>query len=82
MVKAPGPRRSSQGWRTFLQNQVSAIWTCDFCVQYTVRFTALYIFVIMELGTRKVMQVNVTEQLLLRPVVGPGHGYPRNPDAV
>ena len=59
-VKAQGPRRSSQCWRTFLRNQADAIWTCDFCVQYTVRFTALYIFVIMELGTRKVVHVNVT----------------------
>ena len=48
-------------WRTFLKNQADAIWTCDFCVQYTVRFTALYVFVIMELGSRKVVHVNVTE---------------------
>ena len=32
-------------WRTFLKNQTSAIWMCDFCVQHTVRFAALYIFV-------------------------------------
>ena len=48
-------------WRTFLKNQADAIWTCDFCVQHTVKFTALYIFVIMELGSRKVVHVNVTE---------------------
>jgi len=60
MVKAPRPRRSSQCWSTFLKNQADAIWTCDFCVQYTVRFTALYIFVIMELGTRRVVHINVT----------------------
>ena len=34
---------------------------CDFCIQHTVRFTALYIFVIMELGSRKVVHINVTE---------------------
>ena len=61
MVKPTGPRRPSQSWRTFLKNQADAIWMCDFCVQHTVRFTALYIFVIMELGARKVMHVNVTE---------------------
>ena len=33
---------------------------CDFCVQHTVRFKALYIFVIMELGSRKVVNINVT----------------------
>jgi putative transposase len=61
MVKPARPRRDSMTWRTFLKNQADAIWTCDFCVQYTVRFTALYIFVIMELGSRKVVHFNVTE---------------------
>ncbi len=61
MVKPSRPRTNSLSWRTFLKNQAAAIWTCDFCVQQTVRFTALYIFVIMELGTRKVVHMNVTE---------------------
>ena len=61
MVKAARPPRDSLAWRTFLKNQADAIWTCDFCVQHTVRFTALYIFVIMELGSRKVVHINVTE---------------------
>ncbi len=60
MGKAPGPRRPSQSWSTFLKNQADAIWTCDFCVQYTVKFTALYIFVIMELGSRRIVHINVT----------------------
>jgi len=59
--KAPRPPRDSLSWRTFLKNQADAIWTCDFCVQHTVRFAAPYIFVIMELGSRKVVHVNVTE---------------------
>ncbi len=63
MVKGTGPgrARAPQSWSTFLKNQAGAIWTCDFCVQRTVRFTALYIFVIMELGTRRVMHINVTQ---------------------
>ncbi len=61
MVKPSRPRTNSLSWRTFLKNQASAIWTCDFCVQQTVRFSALYAFIIMELGTRRVMHVNVTE---------------------
>ena len=61
MVKPSRPRGDSMTWRTFLKNQADAIWTCDFCVQYTVKFTALYIFVIMELGSRKVVHINVTE---------------------
>ena len=61
MVKSSRPRGYSMTWRTFLKNQADAIWTCDCCVQYTVKFTALYIFVVMELGSRKVVHVNVTE---------------------
>jgi len=61
MVKPPRPRGDPMTWRTFLKNQADAIWTCDFCVQHTVKFTALYIFVIMELGSRKVVHINVTE---------------------
>ena len=60
-VKPSRPRKDSMTWRTFLKSQADAIWACDFCVQYTVRFTALYIFVIMEIGNRKVVHVNVTE---------------------
>jgi putative transposase len=60
MVRPTGPRRPTQSWRTFLKNQADAIWMCDFCVQQTVRFKALYIFVIMELGSRKVVHINVT----------------------
>ena len=61
MVKPSRPRGDSMTWRTFLKSQADAFWMCDFCVQHTVRFTALYIFVIMELGSRKVVHVNVTE---------------------
>jgi len=61
MVKVKGLRRATQSWRTFLGNQAHSIWTCDFCVQHTVKFTALYIFIIMELGSRKVIHINVTQ---------------------
>jgi transposase InsO family protein len=61
MVKPAHPHRNSQSWRTFLKNQADAIWTCDFVVQHTVGFTALYIFIVMELGSRKIMHVNATE---------------------
>ena len=61
MVKPSRPRKDSTSWRIFLKNQADAIWTRDFCVQQTIRFTALYIFVIMELGSRRVVHVNATE---------------------
>ena len=60
MVKNPNGGPPSQSWRTFLTNQAGAIWMCDFCTQYTVTFTVLHIFVIMELESRKIVHFNVT----------------------
>ena len=56
----PGPG-DSQAWGTFLKNQSKAIWSCDFFVQHTVGFRVLYVFVIMELASRKVVHFNVTQ---------------------
>ncbi len=42
-------------------NQAKVVWTCDFFVQHTVGFRVLYVFVIMELASRKVIHFNVTE---------------------
>jgi transposase InsO family protein len=60
MVKRRPPS-DSQAWRSFLKNQAKAMWTCDFFVQHTVGFRVLYVFVIMELASRKVIHFNVTE---------------------
>jgi putative transposase len=65
MVKRhPGPE-DFQAWRSFLKNQAKAIWSCDFFVQRTVGFRVLYIFVIMELSSRKVIHFNVTDHPML-----------------
>ncbi len=56
----PGPR-GTQTWRTFLKNQASAIWCCDFIVEYTFFFVPTYIFIVMELSSRKIMHFGVTE---------------------
>ena len=58
--RGTGPR-DSQSWRTFLKNQAKVIWACDFFVQYTVGFRILYVFVVMELGSRRVVHFNVTQ---------------------
>ena len=55
------PRRDSQSWSTFIRNHADAIWACDFLVQYTARFTGVYIFVIVELGSRRIVWLNATE---------------------
>ena len=61
MVSGRPGSRDSQAWRAFLQNQSKAIWSCDFFVEHTVGFRVLYVFVIMELASRKVVHFNVTE---------------------
>ena len=61
MVRTRGKPRGTQSWMTFLKNQADAIWSCDFFVQYTVGFTALYVFVIMDLESRRIVHINITE---------------------
>jgi len=59
-----GPRRKpdpSQRWLTFVRNHAQAIVACDFFVVVTARFRILYVFVLMELGRRKILHVNVTD---------------------
>jgi transposase InsO family protein len=61
---AQGPRRipdPSQRWLTFLRNHAQDTVACDFLVVVTARFRIVYVFVVMELGRRRVLHVNVTD---------------------
>ena len=49
MPKDRKTHSSSQTWATFLKNQVSGIWACDFTIVYDWLFRTWYIFVVMEL---------------------------------
>jgi len=56
-----GPRRtSSQRWKTFVRNHAQSIVACDFLVVVTARFRILYVFLLMEVGTRRVLHCKVT----------------------
>jgi putative transposase len=50
----------SQGWKTFLHNHGSQIWACDFLQTYDVFFRAIFVYVIIEVGSRRVVHFNVT----------------------
>jgi putative transposase len=50
----------SQHWRTFVRNHAQAIIACDFCVVVTATFRLLYIFVLMEHATRRILHCHVT----------------------
>jgi transposase InsO family protein len=56
----PAPRRASVGWRAFLRAQASAIVATDFFTE-TVRLMTLYVLFIIELGTRRVRLVGITD---------------------
>lgn len=56
----PQPRTSSQRWMTFVHNHADAILACDLFVTVTATFRLLYVFVVMEVGTRRMAQFNVT----------------------
>ena len=58
MVKRRGP--PSQGWRTFLRNHALDIAAMDLFVVPTVGFDLLYAFVIVRLGRRDLVWINVT----------------------
>jgi putative transposase len=54
-------RRRDQTWSAFVRNHAKQIAACDFVSVMTVRFRILYVFVVMEIGSRKILHVNVTE---------------------
>jgi transposase InsO family protein len=56
----PGGSRSSQRWSTFVRNHAQAIVACDFFVSVTIKFRILYVFVAMEIGSRRILHFNVT----------------------
>jgi hypothetical protein len=58
---APRDGRRSHLWRTFVRNHASAILACDFFVTITASFRVIYVFVVLEVGTRRIRHWNVTE---------------------
>jgi len=60
LKRPPGIPRGDQRWSTFLKNHAKAILACDFFVAVTATFQMLYVFVVIEHGTRKLAHVNVT----------------------
>jgi transposase InsO family protein len=55
-----GQPRGDQRWSTFLKNHAKAILACDFFIAVTATFRVLYVFVVIEHGTRRLKHVNVT----------------------
>src|SRR6202165_4125108 len=80
--RPPGQPRRDQRWSTFLKNHAKAILACDFFVAVTATFRMLYVFVVIEHGTRRLAHVNVTANpsadwtlQQLRAVIGDSDGH-------
>jgi hypothetical protein len=56
-VRPPDPK---QRWLTFLQNHAKAVVACDFLVVITAAFCTLYVSVVIEIASRKILHQNVT----------------------
>jgi putative transposase len=58
----PRPRGSrDQRWSTFLRNHAHSVVACDFFISVTASFHILYVFVALEIGSRRLVHFNVTE---------------------
>jgi putative transposase len=51
---------SKQNWSAFLRNHANQIWACDFLQTYDALFRTIFVFVIIELGSRRVVHFGVT----------------------
>jgi transposase InsO family protein len=61
MPKRPyGQPRGDQRWSTFVRNHAAAILASDFCVVVTATFRLLYVLVVIEHQTRRIVHCNVT----------------------
>jgi putative transposase len=58
--RPPGSPRGDQRWATFLRNHAKAIIACDFFVTVTATFRPLYVFVLIQHGSRRLLHLNVT----------------------
>ena len=59
--RAPRDGARSQQWSTFVRNHASAMLACDFFVVVTATSRVFYVFVVLEIGSRRIRHWNVTE---------------------
>jgi putative transposase len=76
-----GPR-GDQRWAVFLKNHAQFIVACDFCVVVTAAFRILYVLVVMEHASRRLIHLNATAHPTaawtlqqLRETIPSDHGY-------
>ena len=60
MKRKDSPSPSGQTWATFLRNHASQIWACDFTQVTDIMFRSLFIFIIIEHASRRIVHVAIT----------------------
>jgi transposase InsO family protein len=58
--RSPGTPIQCQRWATFVRHHAQAMVACDFCVTITATFRLLYVCVVIEHASRRLLHVNVT----------------------
>ena len=53
--------RGDERWVTFVRNLAKAIVACDFFVSVSATFRVFYVFVAKEIGSRRILHINVTD---------------------
>jgi transposase InsO family protein len=59
--RPPRARQGTQAWSTFVRNHARGVLASDFFVVVTATFRVIYVFVVLEVGTRRILHCNVTE---------------------
>jgi putative transposase len=54
------PRNQGQTWATFIKNHAGEMWACDFLQTYDLFFRAVFVYFIVELGSRRIVKYGVT----------------------
>ena len=59
-ARPPRATRGTQAWSTFVRNHARSALACDFFVVVTATFRMMCVFVVLEVGTRRIRHWNVT----------------------
>ena len=54
------PGAQTQTWRTFVRTHAREVLAGDFCMTVTARFRLVYVFIVLDVGTRRLVHWNVT----------------------
>ncbi len=59
-ARPPRKARGLQAWSTFVRNHARSVLACDFFVVVTATFRVVYVFVVLEVDTRRILHWNMT----------------------